>query len=191
MTTRQKEIFFALFVLLCALLFLAWNLWPRPAAPTPVPASTPGVIAPSGNATLPPPPPTAPATPLTPVQVGATNTARLFAERFGSYSTEADFENVEDVQVMATASFTLELENIAANARREALPGAFYGVSTRVLGATVKTESTTAATVEVLTQREEVSGGPTSTPVIRNQTLQVELLLEADGWKVNGFKWID
>jgi hypothetical protein len=109
----------------------------------------------------------------------------------GSYSTEADFENVEDVQVMATATFAVELARIADNARREALPGAFYGVSTRVLGATVKTESATSATVDVLTQREEVSGDPTSTPVIRNQTLQVELVLEADAWKVNGFKWLD
>ena len=189
MTRRQWEILFSCTVLLIALLFLLWMLRPAPEqniAPQP---PQPNTLAPSGTAALPAPTTPAATEPLTPVQVGATNTARLFAERMGSYSTEANFANVDDVRVMATAAFADELARIAANARREALPGTYYGVSTRVLGMTVTSQTDTEAVVSVLTQREEVQGEPTAAATIRNQNMTVRLQREADAWKISGFAW--
>lgn len=189
MTKRQWEVLFALAVLLSALLFLLRMLRPAPEenrAPQP---PAPSTLTPSGNAVLPAPTTPEVAAPLTPVQVGATNTARLFAERVGSYSTEANFANVDDVKVMATTAYAVELERIAQNARREALPGAYYGVSTRVLGTTVVTQTESEATINVLTQREEVQGEATAPATVRNQNMTVRLQREGDAWKIAGFAW--
>jgi hypothetical protein len=189
MTKRQWEILFSLALLLIALLFLLWMMRPAPEQTAPPQPPAPSALAPSGNAALPAPATPEAVAPLTPVQVDATNTARLFAERMGSYSTEANFANVDDVKVMATAAYALELERLAQNARREALPGTYYGVSTRVLGTTVSAQTATEATINVLTQREEVQGEATAAATVRNQNMVVRLALENNAWKIAGFAW--
>ena len=122
-------------------------------------------------------------------EVSASTIARSFVERFGSYSSETDYINVDDVAALATASFARELEDLAERARDNAT-GDYYGVSTVVLSVKVKSETDTAMTMYVMTQREEAFDSPENTSV-RYQDISIELVKEDDNWLVDGFTWVE
>lgn len=120
-------------------------------------------------------------------EVSASTITRTFVERFGSYSSEADYQNVDDVADLATTSFAQELETLAERARANATD-AYYGVSTIVLSTKVQSESDTAMKMLVLTQREEAFDSPENTTV-RYQDITVDLVKSGDDWLVDGFEW--
>ncbi len=113
--------------------------------------------------------------------------ARSFVERFGSFSTESDYANVEDVMVLATADLRDRLQVMAEDARREA-GGAFYGVSTRVITMNVLDENETSASLAITTQREETFETPANTTV-KYQDIQLEMVRVGDEWLISSFLW--
>lgn len=121
-------------------------------------------------------------------EVSATTIGRIFVERFGSYSSEADYENIDDVMAISTDALQSRLERLAEDARREQGSG-YYGVSTRII--TVKTESTSESAAQFLitTQREEAIDAPGNTSV-RYQDIRVKLVKEGDEWLINDFTWL-
>ena len=123
-----------------------------------------------------------------PVEISPLPIARTFVERFGSYSTEADYQNVEDVLTLATIGFQDDLEQIAVDARRSE-NGLYYGVSTQILTVSTESESDTVATLLFTTQRKESTGSPGNTS-IRNQDILVTLERVGDGWLVSDFEWL-
>lgn len=123
-----------------------------------------------------------------PVEISPLPIARTFVERFGSYSTESDYQNVEDVLTLATAGFQDELEQLAIDARRSE-NGLYYGVSTQILTVATESESDTVAVLRFTTQREEAAGSPGNVS-IRNQDILVTLEKVGDGWLVSSFEWL-
>lgn len=114
--------------------------------------------------------------------------ARTFVERIGSYSSEADAANIEDILPMATASFQKQLEQLAKESRA-AEDGSYYGVSTVVLTAP-KTVSSTATQIvlSMTTQREETIDEPGNTSV-RYQDITITLVKSGTTWLVDGYTW--
>jgi hypothetical protein len=121
-------------------------------------------------------------------EVSAATVGRIFVERFGSFSSESDYENIDDVMTLATTSLQSRLEDLAETARGER-NDEYYGVSTRII--TVKTEvaTETSARFLITTQREEAIADPGNTSV-RYQDIRVELLKEGDSWLVDAFTWL-
>ena len=119
--------------------------------------------------------------------VSAMTIGRTFVERFGSYSSESDFANVDDILSLATGGFRVELEDIVANARKND-DAAYYGISTIVLSTTTVTEADVAVTLRMLTQREEAIDDPANATV-RYQDILVDLVKIGDNWLVDGFTW--
>jgi len=117
--------------------------------------------------------------------------AVTFAERFGSYSNQSNFQNLEDLSDLMTVkmknwadNFILEQENTIANG------AIFYGITTRALSAKVVSfdESLGRAEISVSTQRQE-SKGSTINPRIFYQEILLKLAKTSDGWKVDEAAW--
>lgn len=115
--------------------------------------------------------------------------ARTFVERFGSYSTDIDYKNVEDVMTLATAGLTGQLGDLLSDARNAPETG-YYGVSTHVISVDTVDETDTTATLEMTTQRQETIDNPSNTSV-RYQDIVIELTKSGNRWLVSNFTWIE
>lgn len=124
-------------------------------------------------------------------EVSAGTVARTFVERIGSYSSESNYQNVDDVLGVVTADLAEELEADAERARaQDPGEGGYYGISTSYVGAKTIEESETEMTLLVQTQREESFGSPANAEV-RYQEIEVVLVQEEGDWKVSAFTWKD
>lgn len=111
--------------------------------------------------------------------------ATSFVERFGSYSTDNDFQNVLDAKALATAAMDLRLDQLmdvsAANTN-------FYGVSTYVITQEVIAEDDDGTTFIMTTQREEAFDTPANTST-RYQDITVRVIRENGEWLVDDYIW--
>lgn len=117
-----------------------------------------------------------------------TTVGRIFVERFGSYSTDVEYANVDDVLPLATPSLKEQLQDIADEAR-ETPSSSYYGVSTNVIKITVDEQTDTAQTLTVKTQREEAFDTPGNTSV-RYQDIRLTFVKIGDDWFVDRFEWL-
>lgn len=123
-------------------------------------------------------------------ETSATTVARTFVERLGSYSSESDAANIDDILPMATASFQKDLEALAKSARAST-DGSYYGVSTLVVTAPKTVSSSSTQTVlSMTTQREESIGDPGNTTV-KYQSITITLVKSGTTWLVDGYTWKD
>jgi len=112
---------------------------------------------------------------------------KTFAERYGSYSNESEFANIDDLETLMTSRLQAEMASMVASAQ---LNDVYHGITTRVISMNVLEldELGGMSTVSVLTQREEAIGSPLNAEV-RYQTLILELVKYAGMWKVDVATW--
>ena len=110
--------------------------------------------------------------------------AKTFAARYGSYSSESSFANLSDLYPLMTAGMQASTEAFIASTK---LSPEFYGVTTRVISLNVKSNDKTSAIVAVSTQREETKENVA--PVVRYQTLTLQLVFQSGTWKVDSAIW--
>lgn len=189
----KLEIAFAIAVVLLFIAFFMY--WRNQAAPAPVPAvaSTPAITTSKDKATKTPTTSTkAPVAEVaTPVgETSAVTVARTFVERLGSYSSEADAANIEDIMPMATASFQKKLESLVKEIR-SSTSDAYYSVSTLVVTAPKTVSATATDTVlSMTTQRVESKGDPGNTTK-KYQSITITLVKSGTTWLVDGYTWKD
>lgn len=114
--------------------------------------------------------------------------ARSFVERFGSYSTDIDYANVDEVKTFATAALVNQLDTLLNGVRQSAGAATYYGVSTKVITIDMIEETETSATFAITTQRKETIDTPANTSV-RYQDIEVEVTKAGNRWLVDGFTW--
>ena len=112
--------------------------------------------------------------------------SKTFVERYGSYSNEADFSNLEDLIPLMSDSFAAETELFIDGA---VAPEEYYGVSTQVITVSVEGETDSAATVTLTTQREEAVESPQNTTV-KYQDIQLTFVKEGGVWKIDSATWL-
>lgn len=117
----------------------------------------------------------------------ASTIARVFVERFGSFSNQADYENIVSVKSIATNSLQSQLESIMS---KEQDTDVYYGISTRVLSINEVSTTDTEEILEVMTQREESIESPANA-TIRYQTIKLTLVKVGSSWLVDSFEWMD
>lgn len=189
MTRRSKIIIIVIVGVLLIAGILLWWLWSRPAA-TPGQPSIPTVgglnaTGVAGGVSL---TNTAPPllTKLPQTQSTLTAVAVTFAERWGSYSNQANFENLRDARELMSGRLRAQADaQIAAAAPKNA---DFYGITTRSLGAQVITldEDERNAQVLVSTQRLETTSSGEHTVYTG---LLLQMVQQSDGWRVDGAEW--
>jgi len=180
---RKTEVIIAVVIIvaLAILLFLWFNRSVKQAV-TPA-KTTPGVT--TSVKTTPTP---AAGTPVSAAAASAGTVARVFVERFGSYSTESGYTNIDDVMTLTTADLQGRLQSLLESAQKEAQSD-YYGVSTRLMASKTELSSETAVTFKISTQRQESFDSPANTSV-RYQDIRVVLNKSGENWLVSDFTWL-
>ncbi len=123
--------------------------------------------------------------------VAATTVVRAFVERLGSYSSESDYGNLEDVFVFSAPNLRASLEATLARERAKTSEGSGYsGVSTTFIRAKVLEQGESTQRLLVTTQRVFSFGSPKSQET-RYQDIEVSLTRSGDTWLVESYTWKD
>lgn len=111
--------------------------------------------------------------------------ARNFVERYGSYSTDAQFANLIELKNEMSDRLWRETEDyILANEKKETKE--FYGVTTKVLNVKEEKYSTNEATYLISTQRQEIKGINQRTFY---QEAELMLIKENEEWRTSQIIW--
>ena len=115
-------------------------------------------------------------------------TARIFAERFGSYSNESNYANFDTLADLVTPKLKSELE--AQKAGLAAAGNVYRGITTKALAAEITTYDATLgqAEITVVTQRQEAEGSSSNLSVYY-QSLNLKLSRNANAWKIDQAVW--
>lgn len=192
MTPRFKRIILAACILVVIVVTI-WGFWIWSKAAR-VPPSVGAGASPSAIPAL---PPVRPAVPLGAVsspetkgevaQAGIEAFARSFVERYGSFSNQSNYENLEDLYPFMTARLRREAEATVSAARAKssgALPE-YFGVTTRVMA--VKKNSVSGDRAELLIATQRQNSGTNSALIYQDIALT---LVKTEGqWKVDGATW--
>ena len=117
--------------------------------------------------------------------------AMTFAERFGSYSNQSGFKNLEDLQDIMTVKMKGWADNFVLEQRSLFTDNeVYYGITTSALSVVIVDfdESLGRAEVIVDNQRQE-SRGSTINPRVLYQKIQLRLVKTSAGWKVDEAIW--
>lgn len=117
--------------------------------------------------------------------------AEAFAERFGSYSNQSNYENFSDLELFVTDSFNDWMTSYASKLRDNSpASSAYYGVSTRALTVEVRSfdEEAGTATVNVITKRSESSANNGALDPY-SQELLLEFIRDNGEWLVDAAYW--
>jgi len=112
--------------------------------------------------------------------------AALFAERYGSYSNESNYQNLRDLFPQMTARERTELQSFMNTHPFQV--AAYTGTTTKVVRTEKRTSNTDHASLTVFTQRiEATQANPRAR--IYYQTADVELVKDGLSWLVDRFIW--
>lgn len=117
--------------------------------------------------------------------------ARSFAERFGTYSNQNNFENIEHLIPYMTERMKQWATNYLEEKRTNPVyAGIYHGITTKSLSITTVSYDTSDGTAEFLvkTQRRE-STGSTSNSQLTYQDIQIKFKREQGIWKVDEAWW--
>ncbi|TSC84684.1 MAG: Uncharacterized protein G01um101413_68 [Parcubacteria group bacterium Gr01-1014_13] len=123
------------------------------------------------------------ATPLEAEKNSVSQLAKFFLERYGTYSSDNDFQNIKEVEVFVTAALW---SKISAPMNSKTTTNGFVGMTTKVISMELTDWSDTAATVELKTTRTEEKNGVVST---RYQNATVEMVKENGVWLADKLVW--
>lgn len=113
--------------------------------------------------------------------------SKLFTERFGSYSNEANFQNIRDVIPLMSKKFAAATEKDLAT---KAIPVGIYGITTRVITVNVilQDEASGTAITSLSAQRVEEKGSAQN-PSTKYQDIRLMFVREAGVWKIDSADW--
>jgi hypothetical protein len=119
--------------------------------------------------------------------------AGLFAERFGSFSTQSTYQNMIDLELFMTERMVVWAEKYVdekvSNTQDSKI---YYGVTTRAVTTAIDKYDDTAglATIKVGTYRTESTGMLANSSTF-NQDLVITYKKERGAWKVDEARWAD
>ena len=194
MTARRRAILIVALALLLIgiIIFAIIYFWPKPVA-APVIAQP---AAPTTVGTT--PTPAAVQNPLKPIvlaapagSTAAAQMAELFAERYGSYSNQGDFQNLKDLLPVMTASYRAKTEVYLATAQPADVAN-YAGVTSLKISTQVRSYSDSAGTAVIaVTLQQQKSVGASVTPAISYRTLRMALKRAGKDWQVDSAVWED
>ena len=113
-------------------------------------------------------------------------TAQRFAERFGTYTNQDNFQNFQNLKIYATASMQTWMDGFVQNQQKQFKDQnvAFYGVTTKALTSKVLSSRTDTIQILVNTERQEITD-QSETPKITYQNIIIEMDRVDNDWKVS------
>lgn len=193
MSNRNKIIIFSAVVVVLALLiiFISW-LFLRSQPTLPTPPVDPSeinipVVLPQSSSVKKDEPAVSPS--VENLAANLKSTAASFAERFGSYSNQGNFNNINDLRGVMTLKMNAWADNYIAN-QQSVVDESYFGVTTIAVSTKIITlsEELGQADIVVSTQRQE-NKGSTVNPRVTYQDIEIELVNTGSGWKVDSAEW--
>jgi len=118
--------------------------------------------------------------------------AQSFAERFGSYSNQSNFENIEDLKPLMTSSM-IEWANKFIEEERKKVEeiSEYFGVTTKAVSVSTKffNEEEGRGEFLVSTQRSEAKGTTTNIVNVYYQDILIKFKRVGEDFKVEGAFW--
>ncbi|MEK7625039.1 MAG: hypothetical protein AAB467_01665 [Patescibacteria group bacterium] len=105
--------------------------------------------------------------------------ARIFVERFNTYSSDNMYQNIRDVETLVAADYWKKIS--APLSRPSAPPAQFVSLTTKVLAISSSNVQTTMATVVLKAQKSSVSG---ATSAVGYADYAVSLVKVGSDWLV-------
>ncbi len=118
-------------------------------------------------------------------ELEVTRTARMFVERYGSYSNQGNYENVSDLYSLMTANMRKAADAFVQAQKTEHPPGVYFGVTTKAVSANISSLAGNEAIIVVGTQRQEQGASPR----VVYQSAAVVLTKTGFLWKVEDIDW--
>lgn len=117
-----------------------------------------------------------------------TRAATFFTERFSSFSSDNNFDNIEALRTVMTDAMNEQANSLAE--RDVSSNNEFYSIETQVVTVSITdyAEGSTGATVIVDTRRTEQKG--ISKPVVFSQSARLQMKKFDGQWKTDSFKWL-
>jgi hypothetical protein len=114
--------------------------------------------------------------------------ARIFAERYGTFSNRNNFDNITALEPFMTEAFRQQSAEYISDQQANGIPEEYYGITTTVASLELAeyTEGET-ATVRVATRRIETKS--TQDPTVFTQYAQVHFENVSGSWKVSSANW--
>lgn len=122
-------------------------------------------------------------------QASALRIARIFAERYGTYSNRNNFENITSLAPFMTQGFYQQSQEFIAEQESADPSAERYGITTNV--ASIEMSNFTpeeTAVVRVVARRIETVGS--ADPRIFEQEAEVVLRFVENTWRVQNFEWL-
>lgn len=126
-----------------------------------------------------------------PVEEAASVIAEAFAERFGSYSNQSDYANLDDLAVFMTPNISGWIIKYKDQLRKENPDfNYYYAMETKAISKQVNSldEEAGKAEITVKTQRQEFKNS-IENPRIFYQDILIKLVKIDNEWKVDGAYW--
>jgi len=118
--------------------------------------------------------------------------AASFAERYGSYSNQANFRNITDLKMFMTRKMQIWADSYLSEQRAaSSSTNIYYGIITKAVAKEIKEydEDSGQASILVHTRRQEAIGSTSNISNTFNQDIIIDLLKENDIWKIDNAKW--
>lgn len=114
--------------------------------------------------------------------------ANLFTERFGSFSSESDYQNIVDLKSYMTRVMQAWADNYVKQLRAQPQIGSFNSVVTKVLSTKILSQVSIKAEVQVTAQRRE-KNPDINVDQTYVQSINLEFVKEDDTWLVEKAAW--
>ncbi len=113
-------------------------------------------------------------------------TAERFAERFGTFTNQDNFQNFQNLKIYATPSMQSWMDGFVQDEQKKFKDQniAFYGVTTKALTPKVLTSRPDDIQVLINTERQEITD-QSETPKISYQNIIIDMQHVDNDWKVN------
>jgi hypothetical protein len=111
--------------------------------------------------------------------------ARNFIERYGSFSSDAQFANLYELKDEMTNRFWQETEKSIANQQLKNSKE-FYSIGTKVLNVIEKISLNDSTTYSISTQRKEIKN---IIEKILYQSAELKMIKQNNNWLVDSIKW--
>jgi len=121
-------------------------------------------------------------------QLSLSRLASLFTERFGSYSSDAEYQNTIDLKKYMTNSMRSWADNYVLEQRSRPATDDFNSVVTRVVSTKIASQTDDSATVNMITQRTE-EGTNINGQNSFYQNMILELVYDDEDWLVKSATW--
>lgn len=113
---------------------------------------------------------------------------RSFTERYGSFSNQNEFENLNRLLTYMTPRLQQSTQEfMASQALKQSSKDPYYGVTTDVVTITIQSQEDKRAVVLVDTRRRESREGQNTT--VYSQSAKMVLVKQQGEWLVDKFEW--